>query len=242
MVESTFLGHVLVAVGDPIFGEATASLLRGEGFTCDAAADGAAAEGLLGAGDYDIVIADTGLAGNAGLELISALARAPGCPPVILVTDTPSMDTAARSIMLPVVAYLVKPVPPQELLQHARAAAGLAQGQRQARRLDARLRRWLQDLAVVQGTMAAGVDDPAQSLGLFVRLTLQYMAGCMSDVLQMTRILSMQGPDAGQPVTLLRAVEGAIQVLENSRKHFKSRELADLRQKLEQVLADYAGH
>jgi len=242
VIESTIIGRVLVAVGDPIYGEATASHLRSEGFACDAAADGAAAEVLMGACEYDIVIVDTGLPGNADLEFVSALARAPGSPPVILVTDTPSMDTAARSIVLPVVAYLVRPVAPTELLQHVRSAAGLAQGQRQARKLDTRLRRWLQDLAVVQQTMAAGLDDPALSLGLFVRLTLHHMAGCMSDLLQITRIMAMQSPDAMKPVALLTAIEGAIVVLENSRKHFKSRELADLRQRLEQVLANYSAH
>src|SRR5262245_8723121 len=109
-------GRILIADDDSAFRLATQTLLRRQGFECESAPDAAVAAGMLATADFDLLLADIHMPGNAGLELVEQLPQVVAALPVILLTGHPSVQSAARSVRLRVVAYLVKPCDVEELL------------------------------------------------------------------------------------------------------------------------------
>lgn len=95
---------------------ATAALLAREGYAVRDAEDGQAALAMVEREPFDVLVADLQMEGNADLELVERLAAAAPELPTILVTGYPSLRSAMRSVALPVVAYLLKPVGLEELL------------------------------------------------------------------------------------------------------------------------------
>lgn len=115
-------GHILIADDEENFLQTTAALLRREGYRCGCAVDAAATAAMLQAEHYDLVITDIKMPGNSELELVDYLSRLSYKIPVILVTAYPSVESAVRSLQLPVVAYLIKPFNLHELLTAIRRA------------------------------------------------------------------------------------------------------------------------
>ncbi len=119
--------RILFADDEETFLQATADLLRQEGYECDCVRDGASATAKLHEHAYSLVIADIKMPGNSELEFIRLLPRiAPGVP-AILVTGYPTLRSAVHSIQLPVVAYLIKPLEFDELLGQVQATIAKCQ-------------------------------------------------------------------------------------------------------------------
>jgi len=79
------------------------------------AADGVAAQELLGHGQFDIVFLDLRLGGEQGLELLPALLRlAPGLE-VVVMTAYATIETAVEAMRRGAIDYLPKPFTPQQL-------------------------------------------------------------------------------------------------------------------------------
>lgn len=77
---------ILLADDEPSFREATADLLRREGYACDEAASADAVQAALQQECYDLLIADIRMPGNPNLRIVrDAQNLVPGLP-VILVT------------------------------------------------------------------------------------------------------------------------------------------------------------
>ena len=115
-------GSILVADDEERFAQAIARRLRNEGFECTAVADGQSAAEQLRTGRFDLLIADTGLPGNAKLELARRQPEITDLINVILLAGQPSGATAKPVVSLPVSAHLVKPVEFDELLAHVEQA------------------------------------------------------------------------------------------------------------------------
>ncbi|MGH7451161.1 MAG: sigma-54-dependent transcriptional regulator, partial [bacterium] len=116
------LGRILVADDETTFLEATADLLRDEGFECDTAANAYMAKEMLCQKEYDLLIADIRMPGNLKMELIQRLQEIAAGLPAILVTGYASLDTAILSTRFSVAGYLLKPLDFDELLKLAREA------------------------------------------------------------------------------------------------------------------------
>jgi DNA-binding NtrC family response regulator len=108
---------ILIADDDAAFRMATRAYLRQHGYDCEVAPDGTVAADLLRSLPFDLVISDINMPGNRGLEFIENLPHVAARLPVILLTGYPSAQSAARSERLDVVAYLVKPPEPEQLLE-----------------------------------------------------------------------------------------------------------------------------
>src|SRR5881394_80820 len=115
----TTKGRILIADDDGAFRLATQTLLRRQGFDCESVPDAAGAVELLGQSEFDLLISDIHMPGNAALELVERLPQVAETLPVILLTGHPSVQSAARSVRLRVAAYLVKPCEVEELLSLA---------------------------------------------------------------------------------------------------------------------------
>ncbi len=240
------LGRILFADDEETFLHSTCDLLRREGYTCDSVPDAATAIKKLREQDYDLLISDIKMPGNAELEFIQELPKIAEGMPVILVTGYPSIYTAIKSIQLPVMAYLPKPVDFGELLNQVRKGVERCHANRAVRSTRERMQTWRQELDRLQQNIntAAG-EAPAAPIEAFLALTFRNLAGCLTDLNNLTKALAMEKNNEAEVCqlfncprfnTLNAAVVETIEVLEKTKNAFKSKELGELRKKLEKLV------
>jgi DNA-binding response OmpR family regulator len=241
-------GRILIADDEEIFLESTADLLRREGFHCDCVPDADAAIARLKAEQYDLLIADIKMPGNPELELVHKLPElAPGLP-VIIVTGYPSLRSAIQSVQLPVVAYLIKPIALDELLEHVRSHMERFRAYRAVRTAQDRLQDWYEDLARLEQVLRRPPlgEEGAIPVESFLSVTLRNIVGSLGDLQRLVEgvIHSRSEQDASvlmnlsQPQRLLSALEETIGVLEKTKSAFKSKDLGELRKKLEGLVKE----
>jgi EAL domain-containing protein (putative c-di-GMP-specific phosphodiesterase class I) len=110
-------GHVLIVEDDRGMLELYSDILLEHGFRIAAACDGHAAARLLGTGDFDAVLTDVYMPEAGGLELLRSVRERDVDLPVVLVTGSPSLETAVQAIEMGALHYLMKPVSTEELLR-----------------------------------------------------------------------------------------------------------------------------
>lgn len=235
-------GRILMADDEATFLDATADLLRREGYSVETASDGAAAIAKVRTAPYDLLITDLEMPGNADLQLVREVAEASGGLPVIVLTGYPSVRSAIASIELPVAAYLTKPVAFEELLDRVRAAVSRFRSWQAMQRTEQRLAAWKEE---IQQVVTASAPSGASAVDVFLALTLRNVMGSLSDLEQLSRALNQQPVDA-TPCQLFNcprgrqlqaAVDETVAVLEETKGAFKSKRLGDLRHKLELLRA-----
>lgn len=233
-------GRILLADDEPVFAEATAELLRREGYDVVTVGDAPAAMAALEHGDWDLVISDLEMPGNDDMALLRRVVATNGGLPVIVITGYPSLRSAMTCIDLPCAGYLTKPVQFDALAERVRAAVQRYRAWQAMRRSEERLAEWrseMQQLATVQPT-GGGVDT-------FLALTMRNVMGSLTDLREVGDALAtgehrqhtcqlINCPRGGQ---LYRAVEETVAILESTKGSFKSKALGDLRKKLELLLA-----
>lgn len=240
------MGRILLADDEETFLQATADILRREGYHCDCAPDARVAAEMLRQGSYELLIADIKMPGNPELELIKSLPGIAAGLPVILVTGFPSIRSATESIQLPVAAYLVKPIDIPELLGNIRPAIERYRLLRHVRDCRGRVEQLCRDLGGLERLMVEGGEHSASlSAAHFMDLSVQNIIQTISDVRHIS--LAASGEGAGQQVchllscpqlqNLTSALEETIRVLRETKGSFKSKALGDLRKRLEGVLS-----
>ncbi len=117
--------RILIVDDDAELLRAYTRLLTKAGFRIDPAADGAAATVLLAKTRYDAVVSDIAMPGMDGIQLLRKVRERDTDVPVILVTATPSLETAIRAVEYGALRYLVKPVGPTVLEEAVRRAVRL---------------------------------------------------------------------------------------------------------------------
>lgn len=240
----TILGTILIADDDPTFAESTADLLRERGYSVDTAPDAPAAMAAVRSGSYDLLISDLEMPGNEGLRLVREVAAEVGGLPVIILTGLPTTESAIASIELPVSAYLLKPVHLPDLLERTATAIGRFRAYRTMRDTETRMEQWRREFGQLATTGAAPVREGVPSVDAFLALTLRNVMGSLSDLGLLGQALSGKQVEA-HPCQLMNCPRGAqlqtavrdtIAVLEETRSSFKSRQLGELRQRLELLL------
>ncbi len=235
------LGRILLADDEKTFLNATADLLRTEGYECVTVADGDGALRAALAEPFDLLISDIEMPGNGDLQLVRKVADQSGGLPVIILTGFPSVRTAVACIDLPVVAYLTKPVAFPQLLERVQRAVQRFRSFQAMRRTEERLSSWRDEFQHIAKT---GGSPGTVPVDLFLTLTLRNVMGSLTDLEQLGRALSNQPVDQ-HPCQLMNCPRGAqfqqavketIQVLEETKGSFKSKALGDLRHRLELLL------
>jgi DNA-binding response OmpR family regulator len=240
-------GRILIADDEEVFRESTAELLRREGYLCDCVPDGSQALDMVRKNPYDLVIADIKMPGNPELQVVRAIPEITEGLPVILVTGYPSVCSAIQSIQLPVAAYLVKPFEFSDLRQEVRKAIReyrLFKGVIWAR---SRMRDWKEKLKQMED-LSLGVQqrDCSTSIEAFLSVSCHNIIEAIFDLKNLTEILSMGNGEKTVCHLLtcprLNAIKGSmketIEVLEKTKNSFKSKELGDLRKRLEEIIKD----
>lgn len=127
---------VLLVDDDRFVLRAVQRMLLAGGYTVQAMDDGqeAAREAMTGA--YDVVVSDIQMPQITGVELLDVL-RSYGCDiPVVLMTGSPSLDTAREAVELGATHYLTKPVDRDALLRAVARASATARENRRRRSSD----------------------------------------------------------------------------------------------------------
>jgi DNA-binding response OmpR family regulator len=232
-------GKILIADDESSFARPLAELFRLEGFDSACAPDATAALQLLQHEPFDLLISDINMPGNTGLELLSQLAPESQGMPVILLTGRPTVETAVKSIGLSVVAYLIKPPDFDELLHTARQAISNYRALRAARSSRDSLERWCRELELLEQGLRKSPGAPgSQSVADFVSLTVGNLMNSLIEFQRMAHLLSTveRSKDSVEQATVLHTLGRAVDVLERTRRNFKSTELRDLRVELEALL------
>lgn len=235
------LGKILIADDERPQLDPLVESLRKERYQCDGAVDSQTARKLIKSNRYDLLIADIKMPGNEELEFIRELPDIARGLPVILVTAFPSLDLAIQSIQLPVVAYLVKPIDFEELLTHVKSSMKRTQVKQALQRSQERLKRWQSDLdGIVRQTESKEYDKTSIPLDEYISLTLQNIVNILSDIRGLTEafaddtgeryICRMLKCPRGEQLT--EGIREAVKVLEISKSAFKSKALADLKERL----------
>ena len=224
----------------------TAEIIRHAGYDSREAADAFAAAEIIRTGECDLIIADIQMPGNAGLEFVRDLSENIALPPVILATGHPSIETAAMAVRFNVLGYLVKPVAPDDLLRLVRRGVDASQTLRHLRRRRIEVEQLLVEMRRLEDTSQAILRQGGQdALSTYLSLSMEHILTAIGDLRNLVEAIVAResGERASErlrdarPFILLDALREAIQVLERTKGSFKSRELAELRRRLEQLLA-----
>jgi len=229
---------------DPLFLNTTARTLQTEGYECDLAAEGAEARQLLEGKEYDLLISDLQIPGNQEFQLVREAPQIRAGIPTILVTAFPTMESAVASLQLRVTAYLVKPLETKELLAAVEPAVRDHQALRLVRRSLERVDEWKRSLQKIEQVLARhrrGALAPWQTLlDLSLRNAAQAALDAEIFASQVTHESNTHADveklNSTRPQVLLNALLETIVVLDKTKTAFKSKDLAELRKKLECLL------
>lgn len=108
--ESHLAGRLLIVEDEPVIRTTLAEFLVQEGFTVDAAADGAEALKLAEERAYDLVLCDIHLPGIDGVEVLERLQQRNPETFVVLVTAYGTVETAVEAFKRGAQDYLLKPL------------------------------------------------------------------------------------------------------------------------------------
>lgn len=213
-------GRILHVDDDPMARMVFSGWLQHHGYEHHHAADPAEADDLLSMVKVDLILSDIHMPGNCRLEWVEDLLARANAPAVILLTGQPGFETACRAANLPVAGYLLKPV---ELTGLDATLQRVLQAQR--RRAD--FLSLSHDILRLLGTR--GLQGSTEEGSLVSRLAL--LAGCFGG--------RSPGRTGGEPANDLlwrAAVTDTIAVIEGTRHSFRSRELGQLRLRLQDLL------
>ncbi|MEZ4374119.1 MAG: EAL domain-containing protein [Polyangiaceae bacterium] len=117
--------RVLLVDDEPALLRAHQRVLQGPGVVCDLARDGETATALLATHDYDVIVSDVCMPNMDGVSLLREVRRRDLDVPVILVTASPSVETAVEAVEHGALRYLYKPLDPARFKQAVEDAARL---------------------------------------------------------------------------------------------------------------------
>jgi DNA-binding response OmpR family regulator len=233
------LGKILFADDDEPFRLGLGKRLKRAGFECDYACSSSEAIGLLQTKEYDALLSDIFMPGNAGLELIASVAAVSEGLPIILLTGNPTMETATRSVRLRVMAYITKPPEFEELCNLLKAAVAERQNVRLLKENQKRLQNWEHEIEhILRMLQQAPPSDRQSTMLSYLRLTLRNLVVGLVDF---EHLLVHEGKALGadqavEHQQMLIAIRKTISVLQKTKEQFKNKELGDLRKELEILL------
>ncbi len=126
---------MLVADDEVALAKAYARVLSAAGFKVEVAADGSQAVQLLESQRFDAIVSDIAMPKLDGIDLLRAVRARDLDVPVVLVTGSPSLETALQAVEFGAIRYLRKPIELAELLaavEQAVRLGGLARLKREA--------------------------------------------------------------------------------------------------------------
>jgi CheY-like chemotaxis protein len=239
--------RIIIADDDEHCCRTTAAFLNSVGYECDCVSTGEEALEFIKRNEYDLLLSDIEMPGNRDLNLIQSLPQVKPGLPVILMTGYPSVQTAADSVGLSVFAYFIKPVDPDILLDKVVQAIEFSRCYRKVVGTRERLLSTCEDLRRIETSFRVPHDDGSKSsITAFFDLTVQNVAASLLDMRQLFETMSKSSGESSdqewlqssRPLILINALRETIAVLAKTKSSFKSKELAELRRKLESLVKE----
>ncbi|HEY3296867.1 MAG TPA: response regulator [bacterium] len=237
--------RILIADDDQVFLESLADLLRHTGYACDTAPDGSTAIQMLAENDYELLIADIQMPGNTRFELVNSIPPRHQGLPVIIVTGHPSVESAVVLFRLPVFAYLTKPLNIPELLTQAESAVRRYHVYRTIIDTRRAMHHWLTNMDNLTALIEAShTENASMAAKTFIATSLRNIFGAVANISRLIEAMPSRDKDADasedfkspRTVCLEAGLQEAVRTLEATKRSFKSKEIADLRKKLEGLL------
>jgi EAL domain-containing protein (putative c-di-GMP-specific phosphodiesterase class I)/ActR/RegA family two-component response regulator len=113
----TASGTVLLIEDDAPFARSLIRVMNQEGYQVVHVGSGAAAVEKVMSRSFDAVISDLNLPGASGVDVLNVVRAYDPDVPLVLMTGTPTVDTAIEAVTLGVLEYLVKPTPRDQLVR-----------------------------------------------------------------------------------------------------------------------------
>lgn len=239
-------GCIVLADDDPAFRTSTALLLEDAGFECRVAECAQTARPWLETGECDLLIADIHMPGNQGLELVEFATAHPDAPTVLLVTGQPCMQTAARAVQARVAGYLIKPFEVPVLLDLVRREVRASQLRRLIQKRRARVESVLAQLQELElAARSARLGSGEHEFQAYLAMFTEHVVVSLRDLMEFVESAAAHKTTEenwrkltdARPFQLTEVLRETVRVLEQTKTAFKSRELADLRKRLETLLA-----
>jgi len=248
--------RILIADDEEAFLKLTSSFLEKHGYKCDCVLSADEAETCLAKTSYDLLITDIQMPGNTNLEFLRKESFRSSFLPVIVVTGYPTLDTAVQSIRLAVVDYLAKPLKMDELLVSVQSAIEKAKAVRVMREAREGFSAWLDQTAKMETSLLslqsgkAMRADLSGELDWYLGETIQRFSNLSISLVNALQTLKKGLPEGktdvcslmqcSRLITYERAIRDTVEVLVRTKNSFKSKELADVRKKLELLLKSAA--
>lgn len=238
-------GTILLADDEETFSKATQTLLQREGYECHTVGDANELSLALEGNNYDLLITDLKMPGNRVMEMVDEIQARAKILPVIVVTGYPSIASAVDSVRLNVLEYIVKPIEHPHLLSCVRKGIEIKKQLQSARSVSS-----LAQARLVQVEKAlqplGNMGEDVSELESRIPPTLDDLQSQLQDVVRHIKSEAAtpsksQGEDVSPTIVsnyfqLREGLYEAIQVLQLTKGRFRSKELATLRLKLQDLL------
>ena len=250
-------GKILIADDEELFLRPTSLFLENHGYVCDCVRSGGEAADALDNSAYDLLIIDINMPGNTNLELLRNRPLNSSFLPVIVVTGYPTFNSAVESLRLSVVDYRTKPLNLPDFLETVRTAIDKAKIVRVMREARQGFGTWLDQIGQMETALLSGNSDmtvksePAGNLDWYLNEALRRFANLSINLMNTVQTLKEGLPEGKADVcTLMNCsrlssyedrIRETVEVLVKTKNSFKSRELAEIRKKLEAVLKNKPG-
>lgn len=240
-VAATKQKRILLVDDEQKFLNATAALLRLDGFEVIALASGNKALDETTGSNIDLAVIDIHIPGTSGLELVEAIAEFDQHLPIILVTGEPTVETAIQSISLSIKAYLLKPIKYDELKRVIEKSIEEYDVHRKIRDAQEEMNN-LENY--VTGSIASSMQSPSITASELFTVSANGIINILQDL--KTLVDTFTKDDAHPALCrlckkeeyYLKRIRNTVQVLEQTKRSFKSKELAVLRISLEAILTE----
>jgi hypothetical protein len=134
-------------------------------------------------------------------------------------------------------AYLTKPPDLEELARELDRAIATFREFNLIQAGRKRLQDWERELGQIETMMRhPSGEGSTGALEDFIRVSLRQAILTLADLERATQVLDARATDRLRAVEHVAALRHAVEVLERTRQNFKSKDLADLRRQLEQLL------
>lgn len=213
-VEQPQATRILVVDDDAALLRLHVRALEGAGFDVVAAADGVEAVQAIEQGAFAVILSDIDMRGLDGLKLLAHVRAHDLDVPVVLVTGSPSVETAARAMELGALRYLVKPVELREIINVTRDAVYLhriAKAKRQALDIAGGVDRFLGD----EAGLTASFDRALRTFYVVYQPIIRWST---RSIYAYEALLRSREPSLPHPGALLDAAERLGRIHELGRK------------------------
>ncbi len=219
-------------------------MLQDAGYVVDTAESLCCAEELLERRQYDLMI--IGIEAEVGewFDLIEYVREKRTGIPIVVMAAEPSVDTAVKCIELSVACLLPKAAPQIEVLEKIRSILSDSHHLRAVLRIRRQLETCAADLANVAGANRFRGHVHPDGTRRIPAATLRALSGCLEELVMLESEATHTNP-AARYCELLQcpvwrchrnAIHDCILLLHETKRRFKSKELAQVRQTLEELM------